>query len=160
MHRRLLLHLSKWSHYSVSFVWKVTRTSPCSRPDRLNICWSCYSPENRTSYLVDEQRDKFIIFWKTIVHALWSRERRTGALRCHSLIRNIHHRPSLWTINCDAFNFTCALFHASQETSRACSSIFSIQIGDQIIEVDDHSLVGVTHTYATNVLKATSGSVR
>ncbi|CAF3189312.1 unnamed protein product [Rotaria socialis] len=35
-----------------------------------------------------------------------------------------------------------------------------IQIGDQIIEVDDHSLVGVTHTYATNVLKATSGSVR
>ncbi|CAF3478133.1 unnamed protein product [Rotaria sp. Silwood1] len=35
-----------------------------------------------------------------------------------------------------------------------------IQIGDQIIEVDDHSLVGVTHTYATNVLKATSGLVR
>ncbi|CAF2493832.1 unnamed protein product [Rotaria sp. Silwood2] len=35
-----------------------------------------------------------------------------------------------------------------------------IQIGDQIIEVDDNSLVGVTHTYATNVLKATSGLVR
>jgi neurabin len=37
---------------------------------------------------------------------------------------------------------------------------FRIQIGDQIIEVDDHSLVGVTHTHATSVLKATSGLVR
>ena len=40
------------------------------------------------------------------------------------------------------------------------SFIFSIQIGDQIIEVDDQSLVGVTHTHATSVLKATSGLVR
>ncbi len=37
---------------------------------------------------------------------------------------------------------------------------FRIQIGDQIIEVDDQSLVGVTHTHATSVLKATSGLVR
>lgn len=35
-----------------------------------------------------------------------------------------------------------------------------IQIGDQIIEVDGQSLVGVTHVYATNVLKNTSGLVR
>jgi len=35
-----------------------------------------------------------------------------------------------------------------------------IQVGDQIIEVDDHSLVGVTHIYATNVLKNTSGLVK
>ncbi|CAF1531622.1 unnamed protein product, partial [Adineta ricciae] len=35
-----------------------------------------------------------------------------------------------------------------------------IQIGDQIIEVDDKSLVGVTHTHATSVLKSTSGLVR
>lgn len=35
-----------------------------------------------------------------------------------------------------------------------------IQIGDQIVEVDGQSLVGVTHTYATNILKATSGLVR
>ncbi|UJR28729.1 hypothetical protein I4U23_009958 [Adineta vaga] len=35
-----------------------------------------------------------------------------------------------------------------------------IQIGDQIIEVDEHSLVGVTHTHATSVLKSTSGLVR
>lgn len=34
-----------------------------------------------------------------------------------------------------------------------------ILIGDQIIEVDGQSLVGVTHTYATSVLKATSGLV-
>lgn len=39
-------------------------------------------------------------------------------------------------------------------------SLFRIQIGDQIIEVDEHSLVGVTHTYATNVLKSTSGLVK
>ena len=37
---------------------------------------------------------------------------------------------------------------------------FRIQIGDQIIEVNDQSLVGVTHIYATNVLKATSGLVK
>jgi C-terminal processing protease CtpA/Prc len=38
--------------------------------------------------------------------------------------------------------------------------LISIKIGDQIIEVDNQSLVGVTHTHATNVLKATSGVVK
>ncbi|CAF1250045.1 unnamed protein product, partial [Didymodactylos carnosus] len=35
-----------------------------------------------------------------------------------------------------------------------------IKVGDQIIEVDNHSLVGVTHTFATGILKATAGTVR
>ncbi|CAF1203546.1 unnamed protein product, partial [Didymodactylos carnosus] len=35
-----------------------------------------------------------------------------------------------------------------------------IKVGDQIIEVDNHSLVGVTHIFATGILKATVGSVR
>ncbi|CAF2827741.1 unnamed protein product [Rotaria sp. Silwood2] len=35
-----------------------------------------------------------------------------------------------------------------------------IQVGDQIIEVNDHSLVGVTHAYAKNVLKSASGLVK
>ncbi|CAF0985982.1 unnamed protein product [Rotaria sp. Silwood1] len=35
-----------------------------------------------------------------------------------------------------------------------------IQVSDQIIEVDDHSLVGVTHAYAKNVLKSASGLVK
>ncbi|CAF1064322.1 unnamed protein product [Adineta ricciae] len=35
-----------------------------------------------------------------------------------------------------------------------------IQVGDQIIEVNEHSLVGVTHACATNVLKTTSGLVK
>lgn len=35
-----------------------------------------------------------------------------------------------------------------------------LHVGDQIIEVDGHSLVGVTHIYATNILKHTSGLVK
>jgi len=38
--------------------------------------------------------------------------------------------------------------------------LIRIQVGDQIIEVDEYSLVGVTHIYATNVLKGTSGLVK
>ena len=39
-------------------------------------------------------------------------------------------------------------------------SPFRVQIGDQIIEVNGHYMVGVTHQFATNVLKSTSGSIR
>lgn len=35
-----------------------------------------------------------------------------------------------------------------------------MQVNDQIIEVDDKSLVGVTQTYAATVLRNTSGNVR
>jgi len=35
-----------------------------------------------------------------------------------------------------------------------------MQVNDQIIEVDDKSLVGVTQSYAASVLRNTSGTVR
>lgn len=35
-----------------------------------------------------------------------------------------------------------------------------IQVGDQIIEVNEHSLVGVTHGYAKDVLKSATGLVK
>lgn len=45
-------------------------------------------------------------------------------------------------------------------TLREVYSFISIRVGDQIIEVNGQSLVGVTHACATNVLKATSGLVK
>jgi len=48
--------------------------------------------------------------------------------------------------------------------SSFCDFIFyrliRIQVGDQIISVNDQSLVGVTHACATNILKTTSGLVK
>ncbi|CAF1249877.1 unnamed protein product [Rotaria sordida] len=35
-----------------------------------------------------------------------------------------------------------------------------IQVGDQIIEVNNYSLVGVTHAYAKNILKSASGLIK
>lgn len=37
---------------------------------------------------------------------------------------------------------------------------YRMQVNDQIIEVDDKSLVGVTQAYAASVLRNTSGAVR
>ena len=37
---------------------------------------------------------------------------------------------------------------------------YRMQVNDQIIEVDDKSLVGVTQAYAATVLRNTSGTVK